>query len=188
MSSSLHVDNNKKYILILGKGPTQGLEHTLTAQKMYSITFIVTKKKFCLSLHYNEASNYLFVNGKEIIRFNTKDSEIVVTPLCLGNISKVWSVANMKKTGSNGYVYDFSVDQVRRQIVNVKSNEPVFFSFSIKISKCSGSCNSINYSCAKMCVPDIVKNLNVKAFNLMSRTNETRQIEWHETCVSVNVD
>ena len=52
----------------------------------------------------------MFVNGKEIIKFNAKDSEIVATPLCLGNISKVWSVDNMKKTGSDGYVYDFTVD------------------------------------------------------------------------------
>ena len=77
---------------------------------MYSISFTVTRKKLCLSLHYNGASNYLFVNGKEIIKFNAKDSEIVATPLCLGNISKVWSVDNMKKTGSDGYVYDFTVD------------------------------------------------------------------------------
>ena len=54
---------------------------------MYSISFTVIRKKFCFSLHYNGASNYLFVNGKEMIKFNTKDSEIVATPLCLGNIS-----------------------------------------------------------------------------------------------------
>ena len=53
MSSSAHIDNKKKDILVLGKGPTQGLEHTLTAEKMYSINFTVTKKKFCLSLYYN---------------------------------------------------------------------------------------------------------------------------------------
>ena len=110
MSSSVHVDNKKKDILILGKGPTQGLEHTLTAEKMYSINFTVTRKKFCLSLHYNGANSYLFVNGTEIYKFKAKDSEIVATPLCLGNISKDWSVDNMRKTGFNGYVYDFSVD------------------------------------------------------------------------------
>ena len=110
MSSSAHINNKKKDILVLGKGPTQGLEHTLTAEKMYSINFTVTKKKFCLSLHYNGANSYLFVNGKEIYKFKAKDSEIVATPLCLGNISKDWSVDNMKKTGFNGYVYDFSVD------------------------------------------------------------------------------
>ena len=61
MSSSAHIDNKKKDILILGKEPTQGLEHTLTAEKMYSINFAVAKKKFCLRLHYNGASSYLFV-------------------------------------------------------------------------------------------------------------------------------
>ena len=77
---------------------------------MYSINFTVTKKKFCLNLHYNGANSYLFVNGTEIYKFEAKDSEIVATPLCLGNISKDWSVDNMKKIGFTGYVYDFSVD------------------------------------------------------------------------------
>ena len=72
--------------------------------------------------------------------------------------------------------------KVRPEIVNVNSDEPVFYPFSIKTSKCSGSCNNINDPYAKMCVPDVVKNLNVKVFNLMSRTNETKQIKWHETC------
>ena len=72
--------------------------------------------------------------------------------------------------------------KTRPQVVNVNGDEPVFFPFSIKTSKCSGSCNNINYPHAKICVPDVVKNLNVKVFNLMSRTNETRHIEWHETC------
>ena len=67
-------------------------------------------KRFCLSLHYNGVNSYLFVKGTEIYKFKAKDCEIVVTPLCLGNISKDWSVDNMKNTGFNGYVYDFSVD------------------------------------------------------------------------------
>ena len=100
----------KKDILILGKDTTQGLKHALSAEKMYSINFTENNKKFCLSLHYNGANSYLFVNGTEIIKFKAKDSEIVATPLCLGNISKDWSVDNMKKTGFNGYVYDFSDD------------------------------------------------------------------------------
>ena len=70
----------------------------------------------------------------------------------------------------------------RPQVLNVNGDEPVFFPFSIKISKYSGGCNNINYPFAKICVPDVVKNLNVKVFNLMSRTNETRHIEWHGTC------
>ena len=83
--------------MIFGKDPTQGLEHTLSAEKMYSINFTVTGKKFCLSLHYNGANCYLFANGKEIHKFKAKDSGIVATPLFLGNISRDWSVDNMKK-------------------------------------------------------------------------------------------
>ena len=88
MSFSAHIDNKKKDILILGKGPTQGLEHTLTAEKMYSINFTVTNIKFCLSLHYNGANSYLFVNGTEIYKSKAKDSEIVASSYCLSNISK----------------------------------------------------------------------------------------------------
>ena len=77
---------------------------------MYSINLTVTKMKFCWSLHCNGANSYLIVNGTEIYKFRAKDSEIVATPLCLGNISKGWSVDNMKKTGFNDYVYDFNVD------------------------------------------------------------------------------
>ena len=110
MSSSAHIDNKKKDILVLGIGPTQGLEHTLTAEKMYSIDFTVTNKKLRLSLHYNGANSYLFVNDTEIYKFKAKDSGIIAAPLCLGNISKDWPVDNMKKTGFNGYVYYSSVD------------------------------------------------------------------------------
>ena len=67
--------------------------------------------------------------------------------------------------------------RVMPQIVNVNSNQPVFYPFSIKTSKCGGSCNIINDPYAKMCVPYLVKKLNIKVFNLMSRTNETRPIE-----------
>ena len=77
---------------------------------MYSINFTVTNKKFWLSLYYNGAKSYLFVNGTAISKFKAKDSEIVVGAMCLENISKDWSVDNMKKTGFTGYVYDFSVD------------------------------------------------------------------------------
>ena len=67
--------------------------------------------------------------------------------------------------------------KVRPEIVNVNRNEPVFLPFSIKTSKCSGSCNNINDPFAKLCVPDVAKNINIKVFNLMSRINETRHIE-----------
>ena len=77
---------------------------------MYLINFTEPSKKFCLSLHYNGANSYLFVNGKEIHKFRAKDSEIVATALCLGNISKDWSVGNLRNTRLNGFLYNFSVD------------------------------------------------------------------------------
>ena len=73
------------------------------------LNFAITKKKFCLSLHYNGANSYLFVSGTEIIKYKSKDSEIVASPLCLSNISKYWSTDNMKKTGLTGHVYDFNI-------------------------------------------------------------------------------
>ena len=119
MSFSAYIDK-KKNILVLGIGLTQGLEHTLTAEKMYSINFTVTNKKFCLSLHYNGANSSLFVNGTEIYKFKAKDSEIAVGPISLANISKNWSVDNMKKTGFIGYVYDFSVDYDDIEVDNIE--------------------------------------------------------------------
>ena len=100
MSSSTKIDNRKKDILILGKDSTH------------------------LSLHYNRANSYLFVNGKEILKFKAKDSKVIATPLCLGNISKDWSVDNMKKTGLDRNVYDFNVDYdaiVVDDILNIPS-------------------------------------------------------------------
>ena len=107
MSSSTKIDKREKDILILGIGPTQGLENTLSAEKMYSVNFTKKNTKFCLSLHYNGANSYLFLNGTEIIKFKAKDSEILSYSLCLGDISKDWSQDDLKKTGFNGYIYDF---------------------------------------------------------------------------------
>ena len=121
MSSSAHIDNKKKDILVLGKGPTQGLEHTLTAEKMYSVNFTVTKKKFCFSLLYNGPNNCLFLNGTEIYKLKAKESEIVASPICLGN--KDWLKIGQQiiwKTGLNGYVYDFSVDYDATDVDDIK--------------------------------------------------------------------
>ena len=87
---------------------------------MYSINFTVTKKLFCLSLHYNGANSYLFVNGTEFYKFKAKDSEIVASPLCLGNISKDWSTDDMKRTDFNGYIYNFSVDYDFTDVDDIK--------------------------------------------------------------------
>ena len=70
--------------------------------------------------------------------------------------------------------------KIRTKIIDVNNNESSFYPFSISVNKCS--CSNINDPYAKLCVPDVVKNINVKVFNLMSRTNKTRHIEWHETC------
>ena len=77
---------------------------------MYAINFTKKNTKFYLCLHYNGANSYLFVNATEIIKFKAKDSEIISYSLCLGSISKDWTNDNMKKTGFNGYIYDFSTD------------------------------------------------------------------------------
>ena len=70
----------------------------------------------------------------------------------------------------------------RPKIIDINANEPVFYPYSIKVNKCSGSCTNINDPFAKLCVSDITKNINVKVFNIMARINETRQTVWHETC------
>ena len=72
--------------------------------------------------------------------------------------------------------------KVRPKIADINSNDPMFYPFSIKINKCSGNCNNINNPYAKICIPDNIKDLNVRVFNLMSKTNETRHIKWHESC------
>ena len=108
MSSSVHVDSKEKDILILQKGPTQALnEHSLSTEKMYSINFTKVNTKFCLSLHYSGANSYLFVDGTKIHKCTGKDSYIVPSNLCLGNVPKDFSGSKLKKTGFNGHIYDF---------------------------------------------------------------------------------
>ena len=72
--------------------------------------------------------------------------------------------------------------KVREEIINVTTNNPVFYPFSVKVNKCSGTCNNISDSYAKLPVPDVVKNINLKVFNLMSWSNQIKQIKWHESC------
>ena len=98
LSSSSYDNNKKNNILVLGKDFVQGInDTTIYAEKLYSINFTENIRKFCLSLHYNGENSYLFVKGTEIYKFKAKESEIVASPLCLGNISKDFSVDNMKK-------------------------------------------------------------------------------------------
>ena len=98
--NSLTHSTNKAYII----------DTTLYAEKVYSQNFTAVNKKFVLSLHYNGDNSYLFVNGKEELKFKAKDDQIVKERLCLGNISDDWTAANAKKTGLWGKIYDFAVD------------------------------------------------------------------------------
>ena len=97
--SSVPFDNKTKHIFVLGKGSADGLDGTtLTAEKCYSVNFTERQKKFCLSLHYNRMTSYIFFNGIEICRFKPKYSEINTAQLFLANVLKHFSVDNMKKT------------------------------------------------------------------------------------------
>ena len=110
MNSSVPIDDKKRYILILGKDPTQGVDDTtLTAEAQYSVNFSRSNRKNCLSMHYNGNNSFLYVNAIKVYRFKAKDSEIKQYPLCLGNISGDSSANNMDRTGLNGCVYDFSL-------------------------------------------------------------------------------
>ena len=98
MGSSSHANNRKNNILVIGQDFVQEINGTtIYAEILYSINFTKNNKKFSLSLHYNGANSYLFVNGTEIHTFKAKDSQIVASPLCTGNISKDFSADNMKK-------------------------------------------------------------------------------------------
>ena len=94
----MHIDHKGKDILILGKGPTQGLNiTTLTAEAQYSINFTQSNKKFILILHYNKSNSCLFINATKIFQFKAKNSEIENYALCLGNIPKDFTINDMKK-------------------------------------------------------------------------------------------
>ena len=107
MSSSAHANNKLRSILVLGKDFIQGIDNTTSyTEKMYSTSFTVANKKFCLSFYYNGDNSYLFTNGKKIINFKAKDCPISI----MYRFLKDFSPSNIHKTGLSGYVYDFSVD------------------------------------------------------------------------------
>ena len=107
----MHIDNKKKYILILGEGLPQELDDTiLTAEAKYPINFTQSGQRFILSLHYTRSNSFLFVNATKIDQFKAKDSEIKKYPLCLGNISGDFLATNMKETGLKGLCTTFLFD------------------------------------------------------------------------------
>ena len=110
MSSSVHIDNKGNDTLILGKGPTQGLNGiTFTAEAPYPINFTQSRKRFVLSLLFNGSNSLLFVNATKVYQLKAKDSEIKDYTLCLGNASKDFKFTNMKKTKLKGVLNFFSV-------------------------------------------------------------------------------
>ena len=105
MRSSVHFDNKEKYIFILGEGTTQILDDTtLTAEAKYPINFTKSGKKFVSSLHYNGSNSFLFVNDTKVYQLKAENSEIKDYPLCLGNVSKFFTINNIKKAGLKGVV------------------------------------------------------------------------------------
>ena len=108
--SSLHIDNKSKDVLVLDEGPTRIRWYSMTAEAIYPIDFTQPNKRFILSLHYNGSNSFLFVNATKVYQFKARDSEIKSCTLCLDNISKDFTINNMKKTGLRDIVKLFSVD------------------------------------------------------------------------------
>ena len=120
MSSSIHGNNRANNIYVLGDFPVQGINGTtLYAEKVYSQNFTEAEKKIALSLHYNGDNSYLFVNGKQELKFKAKDDQIVKEILCLGNISDDWTATNAEKTGFYRTIYDFAIDYTKTGVSDI---------------------------------------------------------------------
>ena len=119
-NSVIHSNNKANNIFIMDNGFVQGInDTTLYAETIYSQNFTAVNKKFVLSLHYNGDDSYLFVNGKQELKFKAKDDQIVKEILCLGNISDDWTAANAQKTGLWDEIYDFAVDYTSTNIGDI---------------------------------------------------------------------
>ena len=116
MSFSVHATNR----YLMGEERTQDInDTTLYVEKSYYRNFTDTYKKFVLSLHYNGENSYLFVNGRQELKFKCKTDQLVKEKLCIGNLSDQWTTSESEKTGLYGSIYDFVVDY--EQIVGVKT-------------------------------------------------------------------
>ena len=119
-NSLVHANNKANNIYVMGDLFVQGInDATLYAEKIYSQNFTAVNKKFALSLHYNGDDSYLFVNGKQELKFKAEDDEIVKEILFLGNISDDWTTANAEKNGILGKIYDFAVDYTSTNIGDI---------------------------------------------------------------------
>ena len=109
--SVIHSNNKANNIFIMGDGFIKGInDTTLHAEKMYSQNFTQASTKFVLSLHYNGNESYLFVNGKQELKFKAKTESLAKEKLCIGNISDKWTTSESEKTGLYGNIYDFVVN------------------------------------------------------------------------------
>ena len=119
-NSVVHSNNKANNIFIMGDGFVQGInDTTLYAEKIYSKIFSAVDERFVLSLHYNGDNSYLFVNGKQELKFKAKDDQIDKKILCLGNLSDHWTALNATKAGLYGTVYDFAVDYTETGVGNI---------------------------------------------------------------------
>ena len=110
-SSLVHANNKANNIYVMGDLFVQGInDTTMYAEKVYSQNFSQASKKFVLSLHYNGDDSYLFVNGKQELKFKSKTEHLVKEKLCIGNLSDQWTASELKKTGLHGNIYDFVAD------------------------------------------------------------------------------
>ena len=110
-SSVVHANNKANNIYVMGDGIVQGInDTTLYAEKIYSQNFTQPSKKFILRLHYNGDDSYLFVNGKQELKFKCKTESLVKEKLCIGNLSDKWTTSESEKTVLYRNIYDFGVD------------------------------------------------------------------------------
>ena len=120
MSFSVHRTNRANHIYVMGDVLTQGIhDTTLYVEKKYFRNFTEPHVKFLLSLHYNGNDSYLFVNGRQELKFKCKTDQLVKEKLCIGNLSAQWTASESEKTGLYGNIYDFVVDY--EQILGVKA-------------------------------------------------------------------
>ena len=119
MSFSVHATNRANNIFVMGDGLTQGIhDTTLYAEKKYFRNFTETFSKFVLSSHYNDDDDsYLFVNGRQELKFKAKKDQLVKEKLCIGNLSDQWTASELEKTGLYGNIYDFAVDYEKISVV-----------------------------------------------------------------------
>ena len=119
MNFSTHATNRANHIYLMGEGLMQDInDTTIYAEKKYWRNFTDPGKKFVLSLHYNGNNSYLFVNGRQELKFKCKKDQLIKEKLCLGNLSDQWTTSESEKTGLYGNIYDFVVDF--KQILGVK--------------------------------------------------------------------